>query len=42
MNYYYLLNGPIKTDKKNIVDIILNIFYCKYESGSGSDKPNNS
>ena len=39
MNYYYLLNGPIKTDK-NIVDIILNIFYCcKYESGT--DKPNN-
>lgn len=39
MNYNYLLNPPIKTDNKNIIDIILNLFCC---SNSGSDTPNNS
>ena len=40
MNYNYLLNQPIKTDnRKNIIDIILNLFCC---SNSGSDTPNNS
>ena len=28
MNYYYLLNGPVKTDDKSIYDYLLDIFKC--------------